>query len=46
MTGPDELVARVTAQAKEEDLAVPTAATPTEVEVIEKGKTEEEGEEE
>jgi large subunit ribosomal protein L25 len=46
MTGPDELVARVTAQAKEEDLAVPTAATPTEVEVIEKGKPEEEGEEE
>jgi large subunit ribosomal protein L25 len=46
LTEPDELVARVTFQAKEEDLAAQAAPTPTEVEVIEKGKTEEEGEEE
>jgi large subunit ribosomal protein L25 len=45
LTDPDELVARVTFQAKEEDLTTTAAATPTEVEVIEKGKTEEEGEE-
>jgi large subunit ribosomal protein L25 len=45
LTEPDELVARVTFQAKEEDLAAPAAAAPTEVEVIEKGKIEEEGEE-
>jgi large subunit ribosomal protein L25 len=44
LTDPDEQVARVTYQAKEEDLSTPTAAT-SEVEVIEKGKTEEEGEE-
>ncbi len=44
LTDPDEQVARVTYQAKEEDLTVPTAAT-AEVEVIEKGKIEEEGEE-
>jgi large subunit ribosomal protein L25 len=43
LTNPDELVARVTYQAKEEDLSTPTAATATEVEVIEKGKLEEEG---
>jgi large subunit ribosomal protein L25 len=44
LTDPDELVARVTYQAKEEDLTT-TAAVPTgEVEVIEKGKLEEEGE--
>jgi large subunit ribosomal protein L25 len=41
LTNPDELVARVTYQAKEEDLSTPTAAS-TEVEVIEKGKLEEE----
>src|SRR5579859_101128 len=44
LTDPDEQVARVTYQAKEEDLSTPTAAT-TDVEVIEKGKLEEEGEE-
>jgi large subunit ribosomal protein L25 len=44
LTDLDELVARVTYQAKEEDLT-PAAAVPTaEVEVIEKGKVEEEGE--
>ena len=42
LTAPDELVARITAQAKEEDLAVPTAPATAEVEVIEKGKAEEE----
>ena len=41
-TDPDEQVARVTYQAKEEDLSTPTTAT-SEVEVIEKGKLEEEG---
>lgn len=47
LTGGDELVARVTAQAKEEDLTTPAGTTPSEVEVIEKGKDEEEeGEEE
>lgn len=46
LTDADDLVARVTFQAKEEDLAAPAAAAaPTEVEVIEKGKAEEEGEE-
>jgi large subunit ribosomal protein L25 len=44
LTDPDEQVARVTYQAKEEDLSTPTTAT-SEVEVIEKGKLEEEGEE-
>src|SRR5262249_50456117 len=44
LTDPDDQVARVTYQAKEEDLSTPTTAT-SEVEVIEKGKTEEEGEE-
>jgi large subunit ribosomal protein L25 len=45
LTNPDELLARVTYQAKEEDLTPAAAAlTPTEVEVIEKGKIEEEGE--
>jgi large subunit ribosomal protein L25 len=45
LTNPEELVARVTYQAKEEDLSAAVAAvTPTEVEVIEKGKLEEEGE--
>jgi len=46
LTNPDELVARVTYQAKEEDLSTPTtaAAAAAEVEVIEKGKVEEEGE--
>jgi large subunit ribosomal protein L25 len=42
LTNPEELVARVTYQAKEEDLSTPTT-TATEVEVIEKGKLEEEG---
>ena len=44
LTDPDEQVARVTYQAKEEDLSTPTTAA-TEVEVIEKGKLEEEAEE-
>lgn len=43
LTDSDEQVARVTYQAKEEDLSTPTTAT-AEVEVIEKGKEEEEGE--
>ncbi len=42
LTDPEEQVARVTYQAKEEDLSTVTAAA-TEVEVIEKGKLEEEG---
>src|SRR5258706_11540 len=42
----DEQVARVTFQTKEEDLSTPAGTTPTEVEVIEKGKLEEEGEDE
>jgi len=45
LTESTELVARVTYQAKEEDLSTPTTATTAEVEVIEKGKIEEEGEE-
>ena len=45
LTDPDELVARITYQAKEEDLTVPVTAETAEVEVIEKGKIEEEGEE-
>ena len=45
LTDPEDLVARVTYQAKEEDLTTPAAAVATaEVEVIEKGKIEEEGE--
>jgi large subunit ribosomal protein L25 len=42
LTDPDDLVARVTYQAKEEDLTPVAAATTAEVEVIEKGKIEEE----
>ncbi|MCC7359825.1 MAG: 50S ribosomal protein L25 [Anaerolineales bacterium] len=45
LTDPEELVVRATYQAKEEDLSTPTTAAAAEVEVIEKGKTEEEGEE-
>jgi len=45
LTDGDELVARVTYQAKEEVLAAPVAAATTDVEVIEKGKAEEEAEE-
>jgi large subunit ribosomal protein L25 len=45
LSDPDDMVARVTYQAKEEDLSTPTTATTSEVEVIEKGKIEEEGEE-
>jgi hypothetical protein len=41
----DEMVARVTYQAKEEDLTAAPAVTSAEVEVVEKGKKEEEGEE-
>ncbi len=44
LTDADEQVARVTFQTKEEDFSTPAGATPTEVEVIEKGKLEEEGE--
>ncbi len=43
LTDPEELVARVTYQAKEEDLTTVAAAPTAEVEVIEKGKLEEEG---
>ena len=46
LSDPDEMVARVTYQAKEEDLSTPTTTATAEVEVIEKGKIEEEGEEE
>ncbi len=45
LSDPDELVARITYQQKEEDLAAPVAAVSAEVEVIEKGKIEAEGEE-
>lgn len=45
LSDPDEMVARVTYQAKEEDLSAPATVATTEVEVIEKGKIEEEGEE-
>lgn len=45
LADPDDLVARVTYQAKEEDLSTPVGAVAAEVEVIEKGKIEEEGEE-
>jgi len=45
LSNPDDMVARVTYQAKEEDLSTPIAAPTAEVEVIEKGKIEEEGEE-
>jgi large subunit ribosomal protein L25 len=45
LTSPDELIARVTA-AQAEELAPVAAPTTAEVEVIEKGKEEEEGEEE
>jgi large subunit ribosomal protein L25 len=45
LTNGDDLVARVTYQAKEEELTPVAATTPAEVEVIEKGKIEEEGEE-
>jgi large subunit ribosomal protein L25 len=42
LSDPDEMVARVTYQAKEEDLSAPATTAATEVEVIEKGKIEEE----
>jgi len=42
LSNPDDMVARVTYQAKEEDLSTPVAALTAEVEVIEKGKIEEE----
>ncbi len=45
LSNPDDMVARVTYQAKEEDLSTPATVATTEVEVIEKGKIEEEGEE-
>jgi large subunit ribosomal protein L25 len=43
LTGPDDLIVRIML-AKEEDLTQPAAPATAEVEVIEKGKTEEEGE--
>jgi large subunit ribosomal protein L25 len=45
LSDPDEMIVRVTYQAKEEDLSAPVEAVSAEVEVIEKGKIEEEGEE-
>lgn len=45
LSDPDDMVARVTYQAKEEDLTAAPALTSAEVEVVEKGKKEEEGEE-
>lgn len=45
LSDPDDMVARVTYQAKEEDLSAPATTATAEVEVIEKGKIEEEGEE-
>jgi large subunit ribosomal protein L25 len=45
LSDPDEMIARVTYQAKEEDLSVAPALATAEVEVVEKGKKEEEGEE-
>lgn len=44
ISDPDDMVARVTYQAKEEDLSAAPAAATAEVEVVEKGKKEEEGE--
>lgn len=46
LSDPDDMVARVTYQAKEEDLTAAPAAAAAEVEVVEKGKKEEEGGEE
>jgi large subunit ribosomal protein L25 len=45
LSDPDDMVARVTYQAKEEDLSVAPTVASAEVEVVEKGKKEEEGEE-
>lgn len=45
LSDPDDMVARVTYQAKEEDLSAAPAVATAEVEVVEKGKKEEEGEE-
>jgi large subunit ribosomal protein L25 len=45
LSDPDGMVARATYQAREEDLSAPAVAATAEVEVIEKGKIEEEGEE-
>jgi len=45
LTDPEDLVVRATFQAKEEDLSTPLAVAATDVDVIEKGKLEEEGEE-
>lgn len=46
ISDPDEMIARVTYQAKEEDLSVAPTTPAAEVEVVEKGKKEEEGAEE
>jgi large subunit ribosomal protein L25 len=43
VSDPDEMIARVTYQAKEEDLSAAPAVASAEVEVVEKGKKEEEG---
>ncbi len=45
LSDPEEMVARVTYQAKEEDFSTPVETVSAEVEVIEKGTIEEEGEE-
>jgi large subunit ribosomal protein L25 len=45
LSDPDDMVARATYQAKEEDLTAAPAVASAEVEVVEKGKKEEEGEE-
>lgn len=45
ISDPDDMIARVTYQSKEEDLSAAPAVASTEVEVVEKGKKDEEGEE-
>ncbi len=45
LTDGEDLVVRATFQAKEEDLSTPVAVASTDVDVIDKGKLEEEGEE-
>lgn len=45
LSDPDDMLARATYQAKEEDLSAAPAVATAEVEVVEKGKKEEEGEE-
>jgi large subunit ribosomal protein L25 len=45
LSDPDDMIARATYQAKEEDLSAAPVVASAEVEVVEKGKKEEEGEE-